>query len=178
MTSTFILELRKGLGPFLLCFALGVAGPGSGCASKSPKPEPTLAEQDWAELSKGNQALASGTLATVGVQGETLGTVRETVESVFTAAGFAVAAGLPELMVFERPATRRQIATYGSWGGVEVRTRLKVEITPQSGDFYLLRCRSYIVREPGSPSEDEQSLARRHVREYEGLLHEVASRLH
>jgi len=147
----------------------------TGCASKSGSA--SSAGNGFDTLSPANRELAHGTLCACEIRGQKVETIRDTVESVYTENGFKAGKHEPNLLIFERPASRGMVAAYGSWGGIEVNIRLKVEITPQNRDVHLLRCRSYVVREPGSMAEGEQPLARRKVREYEGLLQEVASRL-
>lgn len=130
-----------------------------------------------APLSEENRSLAKGCLAAGEIHGQPLVTVRETIESVFTSAGLALSSSAEDSLTFERPATRRERGAYGTWFGEDARVRLRVEIQQQSGGVHFLRCRSYICREAGTTAEDEQSLARRHVRGYEGLLDEVSARL-
>jgi len=147
---------------------------GVGCASRSGGdeegyPSPPLTEE--------NQELARGCLSAVEIRGQSLVTVQETVESVFTSAGLGVTRRTEGEIIFERPATKRERGAYGTWFGEEVRVRLRVTIEPQAGGVHFLRCRSFIARDSGTSAEDEQSLARRHVRNYESLLPEVSSRL-
>ena len=146
-----------------------------GCSSgKSEKDADVLPKP---VLSESNQRLARGSLSAVEIRGQKEVTVRETLESVFTEAGFKVAVRKPEAISFDRPASRGVVMAYGNWNGMDVRARLKVEIFPQSGGVYLLVCQCFAVREAGSMSEDEQPLARRRLREYEHLLYEVGNRL-
>lgn len=128
-------------------------------------------------MSEDNRALARGCLAATEIHGQPLVTVQETLESVFTAAGLAMYKRNADELGFERPATRRERGAYGSWYGTDVRVRLRVEIQRQGGGVHFLRCRSFVVRDAGTQAEDQQSLARRHVRNYEHLLDEVAARL-
>lgn len=146
----------------------------TGCSSA---PHAKSRSTPAAVLSPANREIARGSVAAVEIRNQKPDTIRETLESVYTGAGFRVGSRKPEALCFDRPATRYQVAAYGSWFGMEVWTRLKVEIIPQSSGQFLLVCRSYVVREAGTISEDQQPLARRHVREYEPLLDEVASRL-
>lgn len=145
----------------------------AGCAA-GPDPDET---SGGPPLSKTNRDHARGSLASVVIEGHPLVTVSETVESVFTGAGLTLAGKTADLLTFERAATRGEVAAYGSWSGEKSRVRLKVQIIQEGTTRYFLCCRSYIARAAGAVDEDEQSLARRHVREYEGLLNEVSTRL-
>lgn len=172
--------LRSWISLLLAAVLLGAFASGSvGCAS-SGKPK-SLADEFEAEanppLSDTNKELARGCLSAVEIHGQRLVTVQETVESVFTAAGLAVFKRNAEEIGFERLATRGERGGYGTWFGEDVRVRLRVEIQQQSGGVYFLRCRSFIARDAGSNAEDQQPLARRHVKKYEPLLDEVAARL-
>lgn len=148
----------------------GCAGQGAAQSTEQdgfPKPE----------LSQSNELFAKGSLAAVEIRGQKDVTVRETLESVYTGAGFKVAGRKGGFVSFDIPPSRKVLAAYGNWNGMEVRVRMKVEVIPQNGGVFLLVCHSFVVREPGSMSEDEQPLARRHVRDYEKLLYEVGNRL-
>jgi hypothetical protein len=148
-----------------------------GCAS-SKSTDSLEAETSLSpKLSEENQALARGFLSAVEIHGQSLVTVQETIESVFTSAGLALSKRTAEQIAFERPATKRERGAYGTWFGEDVRVRMRVEIMQQTGGVFFLRCRSYIARDAGTTAEDEQVLARRHVRGYEGLLDEVSARL-
>ncbi len=148
---------------------VGCAWSGSSAGKEAEDARPPLSEE--------NQALARGFLAATEIRGQNLITVQETVESVFTSAGLAVIKRTAEEVAFERPATRRERGAYGTWFGEDVRVRLRVEIIQQGGGVFFLRCGSRMARDAGSNAEDEQDLARRHVRNYEGLLDEVSARL-
>lgn len=147
----------------------------SGCASSkdadegAAEPRPALSEQ--------NAKIARGSLAAVEINGASEAAVTETVESVFTQAGFRINARRPEEIVFDRSADRRESRAYGNWMGTEVRIRMNVEIIPQNSGRYLVICRSFVACDAGTMGEDEQPLARRRVRDYEPLLYEVANRL-
>lgn len=155
----------------------GCAGPGGSSnvsdagatADDETPPVPGLV------LSEESRELARGALSAVEITGHGLATIEETVNSVFVAAGFEVSpAGK---LVFERPGSRADRVAYGTWFEQDVRIRMRVEILNQGRGRHLVLCRSFVVRGSGGSTEDEQKLARRRVREYEGLLTEVASRL-
>jgi hypothetical protein len=157
-------------------FAVG-AWVTAGCAS-SKSTDSLEAETSLSpELSDENQELARGYLAAVEIHGQKLVTLQETIESVFTSAGLALSKRTADQIAFERPATKRERGAYGTWFGEDVRVRMRVDIMQQTGGVFFLRCRSYIARDAGTTAEDEQVLARRHVRNYEGLLDEVSARL-
>lgn len=164
-----------GLHAWLLQAALGFLLLVSGCASQKDAdegaagPRPALSEQ--------NAKIARGSLAAVEINGASAAAISETVESVFTEAGFRIITRKPEEIVFDRSSTRGESLAYGNWMGTEVRTRMKVEIIPQNSGRFLLVCRSFIVRDAGTMGEDEQPLARRRVRDCEPLIYEVANRL-
>ena len=173
---------RRFLNGWISCLRLvglvALVGLAAGCASSGNKvPDEPSAVDEPPPLSEGNKDLARGALSAVEIHGQKLVTVQETVESVFTAAGLTLGKRAPDQMVFERPASRQQTAAYGSWFGGQAKVRLKVDFMPQGNGVMFLRCRSFIAREAGTMSEDEQPLARRHVKEYEPLLSEVANRL-
>ena len=111
------------------------------------------------------------------VTGQSRITVTETIESVFTAAGLQLASRNDDLLVFERAATRKEAAAYGSWSESDSRIRLKVQILQEGTEQFFLCCRSSVARAAGTGVEDEQSLARRKLRNYEPLLYELATRL-
>jgi len=146
----------------------------AGCAT--PRDE-SLDSSAAPALSETNRDNARGSLASVKVVGHSRLTVSETVQSVFTGAGLTLAGKSDDLLTFERPATRGERAAYGSWQGDKSKVRLKVQIIQEGSKEFFLCCRSYIARSAGAVDEDEQSLARRKVRQYEGLLREVATRL-
>jgi len=150
-----------------------------GCAAapRQPSVAAELEAADPGRLSEANQSLARGCLSAVEIHGHRLITIQETVESVFTAAGLAVHRRSTDEMVFERPATRGERGAYGTWFGEDVRVRLRVDFQLQNHGVYLLRCRCFIARDAGTHAEDEQSLARRRVRKYAGLLDQVSKRL-
>lgn len=158
----------------LLAAGLGLSG---GCASSKPKSAEEQSKTGKQALSAENRELARGCLSAVEIRGHSLVTVQETTESVFTGSGLAVVQRNQDAIVFERPATRKEKGAYGTWFGEDVRVRLRVEFQNQSGGVFFLRCRSFIARDAGTHAEDQQALARRHVRNYEGLLDEVSSRL-
>lgn len=164
-----------GLHTRLIPAALGLLLLVSGCASRRDaedapaEPRPALSGQ--------NAKIARGSLAAVEIQGASAAALSETVESVFTEAGFRIMTRKPEEIVFDRASTRGEAFAYGNWMGAEVRTRMKVEIIPQNSGRYLVVCRSFIVRDAGTMGEDEQPLARRRVRDCEPLVYEVANRL-
>lgn len=146
----------------------------AGCRSPEPASAPETGD---ATVSKANQHLARGSLEAVEIRSQDRETIRETVESVFTSAGLTVAARTLEEVVFERPASRRERAAYGTWHGDEVRVRLRVELVELGFESYLVRSHSFIIRDAGGFSQDEQPLSRARVRDYSHLLNEVATRL-
>ncbi len=149
----------------------------TGCASSSTAKALEEETSKSPKLSETNKALAKGYLSAVEIHGQSLVTIQETVESVFTSAGLALSKRNAEELMFERPATKGERGAYGTWFGQDVRVRLRVEIHQQTGGVFFLRCRSLIARDAGTTAEDQQTLARRHVRNYEGLLDEVSARL-
>lgn len=144
-----------------------------GACSSSPR----ASSDARAAVSEKNRELTRGALTAVEIHGQPLETVMETTEGVFTDAGFSVSSRRPGELAFDRAATAGQVAAYGNWQGMEVRIRLRVRFLEYSSGHVLAVCRSYVAREAGTPSEDEQPLGRARVRRYEALLHEVANRL-
>jgi len=175
-----MLMLRSPIRSIVSLVAMALvawAAIGCGGTSRTRSAASGAGEEGSGGLSEDNRALARGCLAATEIHGQPLVTVQETVESVFTAAGLAMYKRNADEIGFERPATRRERGAYGSWYGTDIRVRLRVEIQRQGGGVHFLRCRSFIVRDAGTQAEDQQSLARRHVRNYEHLLDEVATRL-
>ncbi len=130
-----------------------------------------------APFSSLNREQARGSLAAVKISGQSKETVRDTVDAVFTAAGFRRGRSAGDQQVFERPASRGQRAAYGNWQGGEVFVRLRVDLQRQGREEYFVTCRSFIVRGDQYSAEDEQPVARRRLREFRTLLDEVATRL-
>ncbi len=148
-----------------------------GCASSDTGTSLEEEISTTPQLSEENKDMARGFLSAVEIHGQPLVTVQETLESVFIGAGLALLKRSSEEVTFERPATRRERGAYGSWFGEDARVRLRVEIFQQPERVIFLRCRSHIARDAGTNAEDQQTLGRRHVRNYEGLLDEVSARL-
>ncbi|MGE3310319.1 MAG: hypothetical protein AB7O66_10150 [Limisphaerales bacterium] len=167
--------LRLLAAAFAIALLSGIA---AGC--KSAKPTTSSLEDEISttpKLSEENQAMARGFLSAVEIHGQPLVTVQETLESVFIGAGLALLKRDSDEVTFERPATRKERGAYGTWFGGDARVRMRVEIFQQSRGVIFLRCRGHIARDAGTNAEDQQPLARRHVRDYEGLLDEVSARL-
>ncbi|MBX3746605.1 MAG: hypothetical protein KF833_14950 [Verrucomicrobiae bacterium] len=146
-----------------------------GCTPSSSSPGlPPLTAPPVSDV---NLDLAKGALAAIEIRNQSPAAVRQTVESVFTDAGLALSLRRPDQLVFERPASRAERRAYGNWQGDDLRVRLRVEFIELGPSLTFVRCLSFLVRDPDSAYQDEQSLARRRVRQYEGLLTEVSLRL-
>ncbi|MBL9139323.1 MAG: hypothetical protein JNK85_25870 [Verrucomicrobiales bacterium] len=147
-----------------------------GCSTTGHAPDNAAVPAD-PPLSDANRRLAVGTLSAVEIRGQPMATVRETVESVHTEAGFSVAKKERDQLVFERAGTRQDRVVYGNWFREDVKIRFVVEFSQQGSQVIFVSCRSYIVRDAGTYAEDQQKLARRRVRQFAHLLTEVANRL-
>lgn len=147
----------------------------TGC-STGDAPE-NAAQPSDPPLSEANRRAAFGALSAVEIHGQSMVTVKETVESVHTEAGFTLGKKERERLVFERMGNREDRVIYGNWFREDVKIRLVVEFNQQGNGVIFVLCRSYMVRDAGSYAEDEQRLARRRVRQYAHLLTEVANRL-
>lgn len=130
-----------------------------------------------AGLSPANRLQAEGALAAVEIHGQTLDTVRETVESVFTEAGLVLVQRSPTHLVFDRLSSMGERAAYGDWFEGDTRVRFHVDLVRQDQQQIFVKCRSVIARDANSFAPDEQPLSRRRVRKYEPLLRDVAQRL-
>ncbi len=147
----------------------------TGCAT-GHAPESAAQPAD-PPLSKANRRASYGTLSAVEIHGQSMVTVKETVESVHTEAGFTLARKERERLVFERMGTREDRVIYGNWFREDVKIRLVVEFDQQGSRIIFVHCRSYMVRDAGTFAEDQQKLSRRRVRQFSHLLTEVANRL-
>ncbi|MCC7376628.1 MAG: hypothetical protein IT581_18360 [Verrucomicrobiales bacterium] len=147
----------------------------TGCAT-GHAPE-SAAQPSDPPLSAANRRAAYGTLSAVEIHGQSIVTVKETVESVHTEAGFTLAKKERERLVFERMGTRQDRVIYGNWFREDVKIRLVVEFDQQGSGVIFVHCRSFMVRDADTYAEDVQKLARRRVRQYAHLLTEVANRL-
>lgn len=164
----------RGAAVLVSALALAVLS-GSGCASNADSEGASA--RSGAPITSADREQARGSLSAIKISGHSRTTVRDTVDSVFTGAGLRRGKSTGDQLVFERPASRGQRAAYGNWMGDEVVVRLKVDVTLQGRDLYLITCRCFVVREGGSMAEDEQPLARRRMREFQPLLEEVGKRL-
>lgn len=129
-----------------------------------------------AMLSPANRLQADGALSAVEIHGQSLETVRETVESVFTEAGLILVQRSTTHLVFDRLSSAGERAAYGDWFEGDTRVRFHVDLVQQQQQIFV-KCRSVIARDANSFAPDEQPLSRRRVRKYEPLLRDVAQRL-
>lgn len=170
MRSAIPSEVRR-----VLCIAF--AGSLAVCSSCTSTDEVGDASVSRETITTQDREHARGSLSAVKISGHGRQTVRDTVDSVFTEAGFRRGKSAGDQLVFERPATRGQRAAYGNWMGDDVIVRVKVDVVLQGRELYFVTCRCFVVREGGSMAEDEQALARRRMREFQPLLEEVSKRL-
>ncbi len=137
----------------LLC---GLVGSGCGCISKH----------------------SSGGFASVVIQGNTPGQIREVTIDVFSKHGYKVAgAGYPNL-VFEKQGSRMDNAAYGNWTGSPPWIRVKAAVIPVSEATFTLQCKAALVRDRGQAAfEEEIKIRNFQAGPYQKLLDEVAARL-
>lgn len=97
---------------------------------------------------------------------------------VFVDKGFAMARTEADRMIFERPATTKEIVKYGGWSSAGVIIRAKLDIQQMGPDTYYLRCDVFAIRDAGdSVLEDETRLVMFSSRPYKDMLAEIKAKL-
>ena len=116
--------------------------------------------------------------ASVRIEGNTPGQIRDAAAAVFRDHGFKVTLGKTNL-VCEKEGSGMDNFAYGNWmGGEPVWLRVKVTIVPLSEGTFRLQCLAYKVRDKGSFAfEEEVQVSRMSSRPYRKMLEEVAARL-
>ena len=121
---------------------------------------------------------SSGGFASVVIQGNTPGQIREVTLDVFSKHGYKVAGvGYPNL-VFEKQGSRLDNAAYGNWTGSPPWIRVKAAVIPVSEATFRLECKAALVRDKGQAAfEEEIKIRNFQAGPYQKLLDEVAARL-
>ena len=121
---------------------------------------------------------ASGQFASVELQGNTPGQIRDVAVEVFKEHQYVVSRSRPDTMVFEREGTEWDNIAYGNWMGGAVWVRVKASIVPVSEGTFRLQCNAFMVRDRGGSTEEETKLTSLKSHSYQKLLDEVSQRLH
>jgi hypothetical protein len=146
-----------------------------------PKPLHTLAGLLCLLLFTGCQSAnqpGSASHAVVQINGRSLAEIQRTTSVVFGEESYSLGTTSPEMMIFERPGSRRDAAKYGGWYGEGVIMRVKVGFRELAGGSYLLQADAYAGQNSDDAffrSEDRALMLNR--RPYQRLLDEVAKRL-
>jgi hypothetical protein len=116
--------------------------------------------------------------AVVQISGRTVADIQQTATAVFREEGYALSLNTAEMMVFERPGSRRDAIKWGDIGGRGVTMRVMVKLSTTLDGGQLLQADAYAVQisdDPFFQSESRNILLNR--RPYQKLLNEVAKRL-
>ncbi len=120
----------------------------------------------------------SGGFASVIIQGNTPGQIREVTIDVFSKHGYKNAGPGYTNLVFEKEGSRMDNAAYGNWTGSPPWIRVKTAIIPVSETTFLLQCKAALVRDKGQAAfEEEIKISNFRAGPYQKLLDEVAARL-
>jgi hypothetical protein len=121
---------------------------------------------------------ASSHFASVELQGNTPGQIRDVAVDVFKEHQYVVSKSRTDAMVFEREGTEWDNIAYGNWMGGAVWVRVKASIVPVSEGTFRLQCNAFMVRDRGGSTEEEVKLTSLKSHSYQKLLDEVSQRLH
>jgi hypothetical protein len=119
----------------------------------------------------------TGSIAWVEIKDHTPREIAQTAKTVLLHQGYKPTHEEREEYIFEKPGNAWNEVIDGNWGeGVAV--RLKLLISPQYNDSYLLHCRVYMVRSAGDRVfEDTRELTRLKRKPYQKLLDEIKTTL-
>src|SRR5215471_17991242 len=84
--------------------------------------------------------------ALVQINNHMLAEIQQTTAKVFGEDGYTQTYSTPELMVFERPGSRRDALKYGGWTGEGVTMQVRVAFTALAGGSYRLQADAYSVQ--------------------------------
>jgi hypothetical protein len=127
---------------------------------------------------KSPEAANSGSMAAVEISGHSGVAVREMARAVMRANNYAEAAVQDFDMVFERPASKRDTAAFGSLAHGAVWERVKMRIRQRPSGPIMLACDAFIVENKGEGMfETERRLAVMRQARYQDMLNEVKTRL-
>jgi len=121
---------------------------------------------------------ASAHFASVEIQGNTPGQIRDVAVEVFKQHEYLVTRSTPSNMVFEKEGTEWDKVAYGNWLGGAVWIRVKASIVPVSEVIFRLHCNAFMVRDRGTASEEEVKLTSLQSHSYQKLMDEIAQRFH
>jgi len=119
---------------------------------------------------------ASARFASVEIQGNTPGQIRDMTTQVFTEHQYHASHSNMDSMVFEKEGTGWNNVAYGNWTGEGVWERVKASIVPVSEGKFRLQCNAYMVRDKGGTTEEEIKLSSLKSHRYQKLLNEVSQR--
>ncbi len=121
---------------------------------------------------------ATARFAAVEITGNTPGQIGSVAVQVFHDHGYDAIQTELSSLVFEKRAKGISNLTYGNWADdTPLFTRVKVEILPAGERTYRLQCQAFMVRDRGSPVEEEIKLSRLRSHAFQQLLEEIANRL-
>jgi len=116
--------------------------------------------------------------AAIQVRGHSLEDIQQTTTAVFRDEGYALTAATSELMVFDRPGSRRDAIKWGGILGAGVTMRVKVRLSVMLDGDRLLQADAYAVQNSEDPFfQTESRNIRLNRRPYQKLLDKVAKRL-
>lgn len=116
--------------------------------------------------------------AALTIKGHPIADIILTTRQVFEDHDFQFMSAANDQMVFDRPGTRMEQVSYGSFGSEGLVIRVKVDLQELAEDQMYLRCDVFSVRDPGAAVlEDETRLVLARVKPYQELLEEVQARL-
>ena len=121
---------------------------------------------------------ASAHFASVEIQGNTPGQIRDVTVEVFKQHEYLVTRSNPGNMMFEKEGTEWDKVAYGNWMGGAVWIRVRASIVPVSEEKFRLQCNAFMVRDRGNASEEEVKLMSVQGHSYQKLLEEISQHLH
>jgi hypothetical protein len=121
---------------------------------------------------------ASAHFASVEIQGNTPGQIRDVTVEVFKEHEYLVTHSAPANMMFEKEGTEWDKVAYGNWLGGAVWIRVRASIVPISEEKFRLQCNAFMVRDRGNASEEEVKLTSLQSHSYQKLLEEISQRFH
>lgn len=124
------------------------------------------------------EAKNNSSLAAVEITGYNVAEVREATRAVMRSHDYTEAEIHDFDMVFEKPASRRDTAAFGSLMVDELWERVQMRIRRKPSGSVFLACEVYMVENKGEGMfESERQLAALRNARYQGLLDEVKTRL-
>ena len=125
---------------------------------------------------KSAPAAASGSIAWIEIPGHTFREISQATKIVLTRHGYRPLHQESEELTFERPGNAWNEITDGNWGeGVSI--RVKLNISPQVNEAYMLHCRVYHIRSSGDRVFEDSRELYFGRKTYQKLLNEVKDSL-